>query len=339
MTARAPGDGPDPAEQVHQQARAKGHAQIHQVHGGTQNVVHHHHYPGDSAPAPLALPDLRVWIERLASDYRALISAGDLPPQRRRRTDGLVQLDALRHELDGATGPRHGKNQMRRLLAAGAAQYLHQAARPPTDPLPESVMVDLAVFALWPVVQTPQLPDGWQDHLAELTAPRLAMLVTQAREAGRRGHPVPADVFSRALADRPFAHGILALLEDLGDPRGGGACLTPIALAGGFPPPPRKAGAKAVLVWLLGVGAGAGGGVGGVEAPEAAERAWRWLQDSVRGSGTTPASGSGDFNDQDVDQHRGGGGRASHPGGHGAGPVAGNGSGHGFGGFIDDLFH
>ncbi|MBK3584490.1 hypothetical protein [Streptomyces sp. PvR018] len=336
MTARVPGDGPNPADQIHQQARAKGHAQIHQVHG-TQNVVHHYHYPGDSAGAPLALPDLRVWIERLASDYRALITAGDLPPQRRRRTDGLGQLDSLRNELDGAGGPRHGKDQLRRLLAAGAAQYLHQAARLPTDPLPESVMVDLAVFALWPVVQSPRLLDGWQDHLAELTAPRLAMMVSQAREASQRGHPVPADVFSRALADRPFAHGILALLEDLSDPRGSGACLTPIALAGGFLPPPRNAGAKAVLGWLLGAGAGAAGGVGAVEASETAEQAWRWLQDSVRRSGT-PASGSAGLDHQDVDQPRGSGGRGARPGGPEADPGAGHQSGRGSGGFIDDLF-
>ncbi|MCX5072584.1 hypothetical protein OHA84_28305 [Streptomyces sp. NBC_00513] len=339
MSARFPADGTEPSEGIHVEARVQGQGQAYQVVQGTQKIVHHHHYSGSNPAPPLGLPELRLWIKRLASDYRTLIADGSVKPGRRQAAAHHRQLDALYGELAGAAGNRDGKEQLRRLLAAGAVQYLDRATPVPDGALPEAVMVDLVVFALWPVVQTPRLPGGWQDHLAELTTPRLAAFVAGARDAAGRGRPISPEAFGRALAGKPFAPGILALLDDLDDPRGGGASLTALSLAGRYAQPPQKAGAKALLGWLLGAGAvGAVGGAGAASAVDFADRAWQWLHDTGRGS-THHGSGGPDMgDDEDLDQHRGGG-RVT----HGAGPAHGAGPSHGpghdaVGDFIDDLF-
>jgi len=320
------------------EAQAAGHGRIYQVGQGTQHIVHHHY--GTGFPAPLALPDLRLWIARLAEGYGALVRSGDGPSRRREAAGHRRQLERLGEELAGSAGRGDGKDQLRRLLAAGAVQYLGLASSVPSAPLPEQLMVDLAVFALWPVVVTPELPDDWQDPLAELTAPRVAMLVGQVRELGVQGKSVAPEYFGRALAEKPFAQGVLALLEDLADPRGGGACLTAMSLAGRVTAPPQKAGAKAVLTWLFAAGAGA---AAASEGPDLAERVWRWLQDTARGASLWSGGGLGDPGyEDDPDQHRGGGhGRHSHLAGAESAtgpPGSGSGGGGGFADFIDDLF-
>ncbi|MGN9819567.1 hypothetical protein ACTMUQ_29980 [Streptomyces sp. SD11] len=326
MTPRAPDDGLEPVKQIHVNARVKGQGHSYQVVHGTQSVVHHHYY-AETHERPLDLADLRLWIARMTADYKALVKVGSAPLGRRQAAGYAKQLGALRDELDAAAGRRSGRDQLQGLLAAGAAQYLRKAKQLPEEPLPESMMLDLAVFALWPVVQAPGLPVGWQDQLAQLTSPRLATLVSQARQAGERGHPVASDVFGRVLADKPFAHGILALLEDLGDPRGSGACLTPIALAQEFSTPPQKAGGKAVLIWML--GGAAVGGTSAAAALELAEKVWEWLHDESRGTSVPlPQIGTNVDSDGHPSSHRGGG-RLSHdlkPG-----------TESGAGGFLDDL--
>lgn len=256
-------------------ARGRGRAQVYQVVGGTQHVVHHHY--GDGPAVPLGLPGLRLWIDRLAADYREIVAAGEAPGGRRQRAGLQRELVALRAQLAGDGGHRDGADQVRRLLAAGAVQYLDAAGRVPAESLPEALVVDFAVFALWPVVQAPVLPTGWEGQLAALTSPRLAVLVAGAREAGR-GEGLGLEDFGRSLAERPFAHGVLALLEDLADPRRGGACLTALAVAARTPPPPQRLGGKATLRWLF--GAGVAGGAAGAGA-ELAERVWEWLEEAA----------------------------------------------------------
>ncbi|WP_406387276.1 hypothetical protein [Streptomyces sp. NBC_00887] len=302
MSPHAPDDGLESAEDIRLQARVKGQGHAYQVVNGTQSIVHHHHYEG--LEAPLALPDLRLWIDRMTTDYRTLTKASNAPLGRRRAASHAKELDALQHDLATLAKSPKDSGQLRRLLAAGAAQYLYKCTRLPAEPLPESVMVDLAVFALWPVIQTPALPSGWHDELAQLTSPRLALLVAQARQAGEAGRPVGTDLFGRALAAKPFAHGILALLEDLGDPRGGGACLTPIALAQGFTAPPRKAEPKAMLAWLL--GAAAAGGAGATTAAELADESWAWIHRQGRGPAGPQPTGDADLDDDGhIGTHRG----------------------------------
>ncbi|MFI1360630.1 hypothetical protein ACH4TV_44725 [Streptomyces sp. NPDC020898] len=339
MRSRHPDDGASSAERIHLRAQASGHGHIYQTVNGAQNVVHQHHHYGDGLPAPLALPELRLWIARLAADYRTLVKSGDGPPGRREAVGHKRQLERLAGELSGSAGRGDGKNQLRRLLTAGAVQYLGLASGVPGDPLPEQLMVDLAVFALWPVVVAPALPDDWQDHLAELTGPRLAVLVGQARELGARGQAPAVEAFGRVLAEKPFAHGVLALLEDLADPRGGGACLTAMSLAERLPPPPQKDGAKAVLTWLLAAGAGAAA----TEGPDLAERVWHWLQGTARGTSPRPGGDPGHVDSgDDPEQHRGGGsGRHTPVAGRGPDvgpPGAGPGGRGGVTGFLDDLF-
>ncbi|MFJ5548437.1 hypothetical protein [Streptomyces sp. NPDC093225] len=295
MSERMPETGPEDAGAAHDGvrlvARARGRAQVHQVVGGSQHVEHHHvehhHHYGGGGAAPLGLPELRLWIDRLATDYRALVRAGEVPGGRREIAGRQRELDALTDQLAGAAGRRDGADQLRRLLAAGAARYLAEAGTGPSaDPLPEALVVDLAVFALWPVVQAPRLPPEWQSELGALTSPRLAALVDRVRET--RAAP---DALVRALAGGQVAPGVLALLDDLADPRGAGACLTALALAAGMPPPPQRAGAGAVLGWLL--GAGALTALAAEHGPGLAERAWRWIEDEVRGGGAGWRGGGG----------------------------------------------
>ncbi|MCB5180555.1 hypothetical protein [Streptomyces antimicrobicus] len=319
-------------ESVRMDARARGSGQVFQVVGGTQYVVQHQHHHQRGGGVPLGLPELRIWIDRLVRDYRVHVGA-------QRGRGGRRQLEALQREFGGAAGAgrRDGKERVRRLVAAGAVQYLQEAARVPSEPLPVVVMADVAVFALWPVVQAPDLPPDWQDQLAELTTPRLAALVAQARASAAEGRPVAVDAFARVLADKPFAHGILALLEDLADPRGAGACLTALALAARVPAPPRKA-PRALLGWLLGVGTGAVAG-GAAADPDLVARIWEWMDEE----GVQKRSGyegdpdhpvdlgwGGEREDEERDGHRGDGGR--HPLLPGRAPRAGS------DGSVDDLF-
>jgi hypothetical protein len=335
MSPRRKRPGPsEPPAYLHAEVSGDGTAYL----AKTQHI--HLHDNAALGVVPLDAPGLRLWIARMAGDYRALVANGQVPDGRRQSAAYVAELDGLQLVLDDPRAPARVESTVRRLLAAGAAQYLHGVRRVPADALPEQVMLDFAVFALWPVITAPALAAGWDDALAELTSPRIAALVDQARQARDASASLRVETVARALAHGAFAPGVLRLLEDLADPRGAGACLTPMALADGFSPPPRKGDARTALFWLL---AGAGIAVAAEPVPsDLSERVWTWLDD-VAGSGAGRAhSGDGDVpgsggGDSDPDRHRQGGGGGKHPrGGHGhhvQGPVQ------SLDRLIDDLFH
>ncbi|MGW4726495.1 hypothetical protein [Streptomyces sp. NPDC004291] len=332
MNAPSPAEGPEPPATIRQDARAQGQGQVYQVAHGNQKIVHHHHHGAARPAVPYNLPELRVWIERLTADYRLLLAArGELPRGRREAAQDRKTLEALGADLAGNPGRRDGKDQVRRLLAAGAAQYLSRGGPVPAGTLPEAVMVDLVVFALWPVVQSPGLPEGWHDHLAELTTPRLAAFTAAARDAVRRGRTVTPEEFGRHVADKPFARAVLALLEDLDDPRRGGAALTALSLAAHHAPPPQKAGGKVLLGWLLSGAAGAAVGGTAVGVADLTEDVWHRLHSTTRDT-PSGAPGSSDVDQEDLEQHRGGGSRGSYAPGHP--PTGGTGTATDF---LDDL--
>jgi len=199
------------------------------VQAGTfSGEIHHHAAPRQ----PLDLLTLRLWVERLAAGHQK-----DRKP-----------LDQVRAAVaDPATA-----DAVRRLVIAGVVAYLARPGAPPDKPVPEEILTDLVVFALWPLVTAGKLPRNWEGELAQLTSPRLAVLVQRAR-----AQRMPAEEFTRTLAGKSFTPAITALFDDLADPRRGGALLTALALAGGLKAPPtgRRAGRK-VAVWALVIAGG-----------------------------------------------------------------------------------
>jgi hypothetical protein len=250
---------------IHVTAKALGGARIYQVAQGEQKIHNHYHV---SVSAPPDLAALRTWIDSVIAAYgKATHDRGFLREAR-----------ALKHSLDDSSTRSRSADTIRRLAAAGLTQYVRQAAAPVPDSSPEQVMLDIAVFALWPIVIAPKLPAHWPEHLAEMTSPRIAALVAQARSAGRQA---TVEKFLRLVADKPSANWILNLLEDLSDPRRGGASLTAIAVAAGLPRPPSDRNARATMAWI--VAAAAGGAAGSIAAAEARviiDDMWAWATGS-----------------------------------------------------------
>ncbi|WP_179166783.1 hypothetical protein [Streptomyces sp. CB03238] len=218
------------------------------VQAGTFTGQIHHHYTDDRRP--LDLPSLRLWVDRIAADYRTMVEdSGD-----RAGVAHVRQIDLVRAGLDdsGLENERR-KDAVRRLVVAGIIGYL---ARPgtPDEPVPEQILLDLIVFSLWPVVTAKKLPPGWQGELAQITSPRLAALVDRAR-AERKP---TAETFARATANKSFSSAMVTLFDDLADPRRGGALLTAMAVAGGLPAPPTgPREGKKVAAWALAIAGGA----------------------------------------------------------------------------------
>ncbi|RKT54346.1 hypothetical protein C8E97_2966 [Saccharothrix australiensis] len=160
----------------------------------------------------------------------------------------------MRAGLDdsGPVDERRG-DVVRRLVVAGMVGYLAQPGPPPDESVPEHVLLDLVVCSLWPVVTARKLPPDWPGELARITSPRLAALVRRARDERQ-----PAEVFARSVADKSFSSAMVALFDDLADPRRGGALLAAMALAGGLATPPTgKQRGREVAAWALAIAGGA----------------------------------------------------------------------------------
>ena len=244
-----------PSGDFHLEGRAKKKGQVIQLGSGTQNVVLNYHY-GDSRDdsarlRPFDLPNLRLWINRIISDYTQLISDQQSPSAKRETTRRLRQLDALYRSVNDPPKKSKDRDFVRRLLAGGVAQYLSRAGQLPAEPLPEQIILDVTIFALWPIIEAPNLPPMWQQDLAELTSPRIASHIAAAREAKAAGNRIDVETLARELSDQPFTDAVLSLFEDLADPMRGGPALTAIALASGLPEPPYRGGAKATMAWVF----------------------------------------------------------------------------------------
>lgn len=260
-----PANGNEAGDNIRMEAHAQDSSHIYQVGSGTQNNIQHVYY-GESREGlaqlrPFDLPNLRLWIDRISTDYKQIIS--DKQPQHTGKENAkhLAQLDALRQAVDESPRRSGDKDSLRRLMAGGIAQYLSRANQLPVGQLPEHLIMDVTLFALWPVLEAPRLPRSWQQDLAELTSPRIAAIMAEAWDAKATGHAVSIEALARFLAARPIANAVLNLFDDLGDPRRGGAALTAIAIACNLPQPPLGGGAKAIAAWisatLAGVAVGA----------------------------------------------------------------------------------
>ncbi|WP_169814018.1 hypothetical protein [Actinomadura kijaniata] len=260
---------------------ADGHARSYVAYG-KQYVIHHHHQ-GGLADGPMNPAALRRWAERLLTEYRKMVAENALPCSRRTRTKYERNLADLVEGLTEPTLETSALAHLRRLISAGAAQYIYRASSLPDEALPSAVFMDFAVYMLWPVVAERRLPEGWQEALAEISSPATVHMVEQTREAmekyGRQ--KVSAEIFARYMATMPFAPGILGLLEDLCDPKGAGACLSAIAVACGYPEPPAKVNSKNLLKWALWVS----GGLVATRVDDLVGQIWEWLRGHKKGYG------------------------------------------------------
>jgi hypothetical protein len=221
----------------------------HVVQAGTFSGQVHFHYRDQTAP--LDLLSLRRWVERVAEDFRAASE------QDRAQREAGKRLDAVRAVLADPGQESRQRDAIRRLLVTGVCGYLARTRDLAPTPLPEQILLDLIVFALWPVVTARRLPRDWQGELAEITSARLASLVAQARTRWRSGDRTAAETFARALARRSLFPAMSVLFDDLADPRRGGALLTSMALVSGLPQPSTGT-ARTVFVWAVGIVGGAG---------------------------------------------------------------------------------
>ncbi|WP_143229734.1 hypothetical protein [Actinophytocola xanthii] len=244
MTSPRPEADPAVHNHVAEGATVMGHV----VQAGTFSGQVHFHYRDQNAP--LDLLSLRRWLDRVAEDFRAVAE------QDRTGREHGKRLDSTRAVVADPGQESRQRDVIRRLLVAGLCGYLARTRDAAPPPLPEQILLDLVVFALWPVVTARRLPRDWQGELAEITSARLASLVAQARTSWRSGDGTAAETFARALARRSLFPAMSVLFDDLADPRRGGALLTSMALVGGLPEP-RTGTARTVFVWAVGIVGGA----------------------------------------------------------------------------------
>jgi hypothetical protein len=245
--------------------------------------------PDNSTVAPVDLPQLKVWLASLASDYANAI-ADEKPrlwkKKPREPKDRQDQVNALSLELSGLFHEAKTEDALRRLLAAGIIRYVKGSKAELAD-IQSSVAVtivqDIVGLALWSVVQTPDLPSDWESSLAQITSPRMAALVAQARSEGVARETAGFEAFCRTLAQRSMSRGTLNLMDDFSDPRRGGPALTALALTAQLSPPGKSQGAKKVIAWTIaaavGGAASAEGAGGAAEINHLAMQVWNSLVD------------------------------------------------------------
>lgn len=231
---------------------------------------------------------LRLWIARLATDYERILAEQRLPLTRKESREHRRALAAAQRTCDGLVdGP--GKDRIRELIAAGAARYGLAHSSLPDELLPEEVIVDFAVHALWPLIVVPKLPKNYFEDLATISSESLARLVTHARLSRTTGSVMSPQIFAKAIAGIHFAPGVLNLLNDLADPRRGASAFTAISIASTGKVPARRQSPKAIAAWIL---SAAAAGVVGNRTDELATKVWDWLFEAAH-TATSPGSAHG----------------------------------------------
>jgi hypothetical protein len=228
----------------------------------------------NTGPLPPDLPTLRLWIDRLASDYEKILAEESSHFGRREKRAHRKALSSLQRTCHGSVeGP--AKSRIRELIAAGVVRYGIEQSIIPASRVPKQVIVDFSVFALWPLVITRGLPEASSfSSLQDITSERLAALVWEARASQQTSTPTSAGDFARRLADTTLAPGILNLLGDLSDPLRGGNALIAITFAATRAQPPKRPSPKTMIVWILSTAAG---GVIGNNASQEWSTLWNWL--------------------------------------------------------------
>jgi hypothetical protein len=251
-------------------ARAKGHADMRVVMQGNMYNYYVGDREGTDGLRPFDLPNLRLWIDRIVTDYGRLAAENPNSSTGKEAAGHLRELALLSQSVSSSPQKTKDRNALRRLLAGGIAQYLSRAGTIPDHKLPEQLLKDVAVFALWPILQATVLPSTWEEDLAEITSPRVASITAAARGMMVTGQSVDLEGFAGTLSAKPLERALFNLFEDLNDPRRGGSALTAIAVATGLPDPPRKGGAQATARWVITALVGTAAGITAYELGESA---------------------------------------------------------------------
>lgn len=179
------------------------------------------------------------------------------------------------------------------LVASGLASYAG-AEHPSQDPARSAI--EIAACALWPIVLADALKEGWYEALRGMSSEEIARLVAEARVANRMNGKLSADQFARFLTATPFAKGIMKLLDEMSDPRRGGASLTALAMAHGKPVPTNLSPQR-VITWL---GVAAGAGFVGNRADYAATQVWQWLSEQIANAAGERSGSSTEWDASDL---------------------------------------
>src|SRR4051812_18385982 len=138
-------------------------------------------------PESVDLVHFRVWVDGLVQQHDRISAETSRVISRRERSRQRRRLDDVRNAYGGRPGGS-AKDSLRNLIASGMVKYRFTADPRTTHQRPaQQLVLDIAVFALWPVVIMPKLSDGWYEALLELSSPHLARLVAHARLSATTG--------------------------------------------------------------------------------------------------------------------------------------------------------
>lgn len=254
------------------------------------------------AAEPLDLPQIRRWLSSLAVGELDAARSGRskfFRKPRSKTSSHAEELSAIAENLSGSFNHCSTADVLHRLLAIGTVQYIRAIGQVPVGADASDVVMDVVAFALWSVVQAEALPTDWESVLARLTSPRMADLVAQARDAHAARRTENFTVFVQVLARRPMHGAAHNLLDDLSDPRRGGAALAALALASGLPEPDPRKREKSAATWiftaLLGGALAAEGGNAAAEIDRLTKDTWVWITEVIGpGSRSSHSSNHGD---------------------------------------------
>ncbi|MGQ0774665.1 MAG: hypothetical protein ACT4NY_09645 [Pseudonocardiales bacterium] len=109
-------------------------------------------------PQHADLRNLLLWIDRIKSDYEKV------HPREWDNQDHKKNLESVKRILEG-TSTGSAKGELRGLIATGVIHYMNSPQEIPREALPEILMLNFIVDALWPIVIAPNYPWSWHDAL------------------------------------------------------------------------------------------------------------------------------------------------------------------------------
>jgi hypothetical protein len=305
---------------ISMRASAKHGSTIYQVVGNVENLNTSYCMP-ECGSGPLDLAGLRIWIDRMVRDYESILAErGSQVPTRDTRND-LRHLEGLQQALTGGSSRKNGaKDLVLRLVVSGVVQFSHHAREYPRGVVPEQLVIDMATFALWPLIEASVLPDEWAEVLAEASSPLIATVVEAARSSRAHSHDVTPDRLGAVLSRYEYGPGIACLLGEMADPRRSGPLLSVMAFMSGVEEPPLLRNGHSVVYWLL------GGVAAGVASDHIAEQVFDQLSASASGGAQTTDGSLDEYDDSEHWRHN-----------HSTAPHVGSGSHPQSSGFISQL--